>query len=105
VALPANAGDWTGVLYLATLAGALTFITQAWAQAHVPPTPAAVVYSAEPLWATAFAVVLYGEPLTWPVFVGGGCILAAMLLVSRPEPAPDQAKEESWAAAPEPLAG
>ncbi|MBO3748034.1 DMT family transporter [Streptosporangiaceae bacterium NEAU-GS5] len=101
VQIPATAGDWAGVAYLATLAGALAFLTQAWAQAHVPPTPAAVVYSAEPLWATACAVIVYGEPLAWPVYLGGGCILAAMLLVSRPEPV----KEETWAVAPEPLAG
>nr|WP_083976290.1 DMT family transporter [Herbidospora sakaeratensis] len=86
ITLPQNAVDWTGVVYLATIAGAGTFLAQTWAQAHVPPTAAAVVIAVEPVWATAFAAVLYGEPLTWTVLVGGGCMLAAMGIVARPVP-------------------
>ncbi|GAB1821810.1 DMT family transporter [Herbidospora sp. RD11066] len=86
ITLPQSAGDWTGVVYLATIAGAGTFLAQTWAQAHVPPTAAAVVIAVEPVWATAFAAVLYGEPLTWTVLVGGGCMLAAMGIVARPVP-------------------
>ncbi|WP_083950065.1 DMT family transporter [Herbidospora yilanensis] len=86
ITLPHGAADWTGVLYLATVAGAGTFLAQTWAQAHVPPTTAAVVIAVEPVWATAFAAVLYGEPLTWTVLVGGGCMLAAMGIVARPVP-------------------
>ncbi|GLX94439.1 DMT family transporter [Herbidospora sp. NBRC 101105] len=86
ITLPEGAGDWIGVLYLATVAGAGTFLAQTWAQAHVPPTAAAVVIAVEPVWATAFAAVLYGEPLTWTVLVGGGCMLAAMGIVARPVP-------------------
>ncbi|GIH26800.1 permease [Acrocarpospora phusangensis] len=98
VALPASAGDWAGVLYLATIAGAFTFLAQTWAQAHVPPTAAAVVISAEPLWATGFAFALYGEALTWPVLVGGTCVVAAMILVAWPRreaTVPDWLPEEA----------
>ncbi|GAA1007568.1 permease [Acrocarpospora pleiomorpha] len=84
VAMPATTADWAGVLYLATIAGAFTFLAQTWAQAHVPPTAAAVVISAEPLWATGFAFALYDEALTWPVLVGGACVVAAMILVAWP---------------------
>ncbi|WP_214108460.1 DMT family transporter [Acrocarpospora catenulata] len=84
IALPTSPGDWAGVLYLATIAGALTFLAQTWAQAHVPPTAAAVLISAEPLWATAFAATLYAEPVTWPVLIGGACVITAMILVAWP---------------------
>ncbi|GAA3803982.1 DMT family transporter [Sphaerisporangium flaviroseum] len=84
VAVPASAGDWAGLVYLATVAGALSFLTQTWAQAHVPATTAAVVMSVEPLWATAFAVLLYGEAAGWSLLVGGGCVLVAMVLVAVP---------------------
>ncbi|MEO3807670.1 DMT family transporter [Sphaerisporangium sp. B11E5] len=84
VALPSTPGDWAGLVYLATVAGALSFVTQTWAQAHIPAAPAAVVMSVEPLWATAFAVLLYHEPAGWSLLVGGACVLAATLLVSSP---------------------
>ena len=32
-------------------------------------------------WGTAFSVVLYGDPLTWRVFVGGALTVVAVLLV------------------------
>ncbi|MEV7969834.1 DMT family transporter [Sphaerisporangium sp. NPDC088356] len=91
IAVPASFADWAGLVYLATVAGALSFLAQTWAQAHVPATTAAVVMSVEPLWATAFAVLLYGEAAGWSLLVGGGCLLVAMVLVavpSRAAPAP-----------------
>ncbi|MEV6984946.1 DMT family transporter [Sphaerisporangium sp. NPDC051017] len=84
IALPATPGDWAGLVYLATAAGALSFLAQTWAQAHVPATPAAVVMSIEPLWATAFATLLYGEAAGWSLLVGGTCLLTAMVLVAVP---------------------
>jgi drug/metabolite transporter (DMT)-like permease len=91
IAVPSSAADWAGLVYLATIAGALTFLIQTWAQAHVPAATAAVVMSVEPVWATAFAVLLYNEAAGWPLAVGGGCLLTAMILVavpSRPANAP-----------------
>jgi drug/metabolite transporter (DMT)-like permease len=89
IALPATPADWAGLVYLATLAGALSFLTQTWAQAHIPAAPAAIVMSVEPLWATAFAVLLYHEAAGWSLLVGGACVLAATLLVSSPPPPAD----------------
>ncbi|MFC6084081.1 DMT family transporter [Sphaerisporangium aureirubrum] len=84
VTLPATPADWAGLVYLATVAGALSFVTQTWAQAHIPAAPAAIVMSVEPLWATAFAVLLYHETAGWSLLAGGACVLAATLLVSSP---------------------
>lgn len=81
ITLPASAGDWTAILYLAVIAGAATLFLQNWAQAHVESTKAAVVMCSEPVWAAAFAVGLGMEPLTWQMIVGGTAIIAAMYLV------------------------
>jgi drug/metabolite transporter (DMT)-like permease len=91
ITVPGTAADWAGLVYLATFAGALSFLAQTWAQSRVPAVTAAVVMSVEPLWATAFAVLLYGEAAGWSLPVGGGCVLLATILValpSRATPAP-----------------
>ncbi len=86
VATPASAADWGLLLYLAIVAGSLTLFLQIWAQARVPPTPAAVLMAAEPVWAAAFAVTLGGEALTWRTVVGGACVMAALLVVTTQNP-------------------
>ncbi|SFK45347.1 EamA-like transporter family protein [Streptosporangium canum] len=82
--LPRTAGDWALLGHLSIVACALGFLARSYGQLHVPPVPAAVILSAQPLWVTALAVVMYGEPLTWAVFLGGGLIALAMLLVVLP---------------------
>ncbi|SEQ62267.1 DMT family transporter [Microlunatus flavus] len=98
IALPATAGDWVSLLYLAVVAGALCMVLQTWAQAHVEPSRAAVVMAAEPVWAAAFAVALGGERVTARMVLGGLAIVGAMYLVElapRRTPLPhDLADEE-----------
>ena len=81
VELPTSGPDWTIVVYLAVIAGALTMLLQTWAQARVEAARAAVIMAMEPVWAAAFAVALGGESVTWRMIIGGGAILAAMYLV------------------------
>ncbi|HZC27908.1 MAG TPA: DMT family transporter, partial [Actinopolymorphaceae bacterium] len=78
IALPTRTGDWLAVLYLALVAGAFALVTQTWAQAHLPPTRAAVVMCMEPVWAAFFAVLLGDDVLSTRMVAGGGLILAAM---------------------------
>ncbi|MFC7649508.1 EamA family transporter [Streptosporangium lutulentum] len=82
--LPATPGDWAILGHLSIVACALGFLARSFGQVHVPPTPAAVILSAQPLWVTALAVAMYGEPLTWTLLLGGGLIAFAMLLVVLP---------------------
>ncbi|MBB2914438.1 drug/metabolite transporter (DMT)-like permease [Streptosporangium becharense] len=82
--LPGTGADWAAVGHLAVLAGAVSSLAQTWAQARVPAATAAVVMSVEPVWATVFAVLVYGEAAGWPLLVGGGCVLAATVLVTVP---------------------
>ncbi|GAA2875119.1 hypothetical protein GCM10010517_35940 [Streptosporangium fragile] len=112
ITLPATGADWAVVAYLAALAGAAAPLAQTWAQARLPATTAAVVMSAEPVWATAFAVLLYGEAAGWPLLAGGGCVLAATALVAAPHadvPYGDDGRKPRAAGAvsvgSEPLAG
>ena len=80
IVLPAGAGDWASVVYMAVVAGAGAMIGQTWAQAHLPPTRAAIIMTTEPVFAAFFAVLLGGESLTVRMIVGGLLVVAAMLL-------------------------
>ena len=81
ITLPSGAADWGSVVYMALVAGALALFGQTWAQAHLPPTRSALIMSMEPVFAAVFAVVLGGEDATYRMLVGGGLVLAAMLIV------------------------
>ena len=65
---------------MAVFAGAGAMIGQTWAQAHLPPTRAAIIMSMEPVFAALFAVLLGGESATVRMVVGGLLVLAAMLI-------------------------
>ncbi|HEX4688980.1 MAG TPA: DMT family transporter [Nocardioides sp.] len=78
--LPDRLGDWLSVLYMAVFAGAGAMIGQTWAQAHLPPTRAAIIMSMEPVFAALFAVLFGGESATIRMLVGGLLVLSAMLL-------------------------
>ena len=69
------------IAYVGLLSSALTFTLLAVALRHTPPAEAAVIVSAEMLFAALAAYLLLGErvdPLGW---IGAGLILAAVLLV------------------------
>ncbi|RJK94891.1 DMT family transporter [Vallicoccus soli] len=84
IAVPDRTGDWVALLYVALVAGAFALVVQTWAQAHLPPTRAAVVMTLEPVWAAGFAVAFAGEVLGWRTLVGGLLVLAAMYLCEVP---------------------
>ncbi len=91
ITVPDRAGDWWSVLYMAVVAGALAMLAQTWAQAHLDAARAALVMTLEPVFAATFAVVLGTESVHGRLLVGGGLVLAAMMLAERsgrPAPAP-----------------
>jgi drug/metabolite transporter (DMT)-like permease len=79
--LPTGAGDWSSVIYMALVAGALALIVQTWAQAHLAPTRAAIAMTMEPVFASSFAVVFGSDSLTGRMLIGGALVVAAMYLV------------------------
>jgi len=81
ITLPDRGSDWLSVLYMAIFAGALAMAGQTWAQAHLSPTRAAIIMSMEPVFAAFFAVIFGDESATARLFLGGGLVLGAMLIV------------------------
>ena len=80
IVLPTRLDDWLSILYMAVFAGAAAMIGQTWAQAHLPPTRAAIIMSMEPVFAALFAVLLGGESMTLRMVFGGLLVLSAMLM-------------------------
>ncbi len=81
ITLPQGGGQWSSLLYMALVAGAVALWAQTWAQSHLPATRAAIVMTMEPVFATFFAVLLGGESLTGRMVLGGAMVLAAMYVV------------------------
>ncbi len=80
VEAPPDRSVWVALAVTALGATALAFVVQTWAQAHLPPTRAAVVMTMEPVFAGLFAVVLAGESLGPRTLVGAALVLVAMVL-------------------------
>jgi drug/metabolite transporter (DMT)-like permease len=78
---PPDGGVWLAILLTSLAATALAFFVQTWAQAHLPPTRAAVVMTMEPVFAGVFGVALGGDRLGPRTVVGALLVLAAMYLV------------------------
>lgn len=81
ITLPSTGEQWASMLYMVVFASIAAMWVQTWAQAQISATRAAVIMTAEPVWATAFAVAFGGEGLTWRLIIGGGMILGAMYAV------------------------
>jgi len=73
------------IVFTAIVTTALAFVALMWGQARVTATEAAVMLAFEPVAASFTSILLDREPLT-PVFIAGGAIiLAAMVLSQLPE--------------------
>ncbi|MEK6372512.1 MAG: DMT family transporter [Acidobacteriota bacterium] len=73
------------IVFTAVVTTALAFVALMWGQARVTATEAAVMLAFEPVAASFTSILLDREPLT-PVFIAGGAIiLAAMVLSQLPE--------------------
>jgi len=81
LAPPPDGGVWFAILLTALAATAFAFFVQTWAQAHLPPTRAAVVMTMEPVFAGIFGVAIGGDQLGPRTVAGAAMVLAAMYLV------------------------
>jgi drug/metabolite transporter (DMT)-like permease len=81
LAPPPDAAVWGAVLLTAVAATALAFFIQTWAQAHLPPTRAAVVMTMEPVFAGIFGVAFGGDSLGARTIAGAVLVLVAMYTV------------------------
>jgi drug/metabolite transporter (DMT)-like permease len=70
---------WFGIVITGVFASALAFPLQAWAQARMSATRAALIMAMEPAWALFFAVLLAHQQLNVPQVVGAVLVLGAVV--------------------------
>ncbi|OEO28473.1 hypothetical protein VW23_004640 [Devosia insulae DS-56] len=75
------AAGWVQILYVGLMSTALAFTLQAIAQQHVPAANAAIVLSAESLFAALGGALLLGERLPLIGYAGAALIFFAIILV------------------------
>lgn len=80
-ALDGFAATWMELLYTGLLSTALAFTLQAIAQQHVPAANAAIVLSAESLFAALGGALILGERLSPVGYAGATLIFLAIILV------------------------
>ena len=79
--LAAISAGWIEIAYAAVLSTAIGFTLQAVGQQHVPPANAAIILSAESLFAALGGALILGERLPMVGYAGATLIFAAILLV------------------------
>jgi len=75
------AGGWVEILYSGILSTAVAFTLQAIAQQYVPPANAAIILSAESLFAALGGALILGERLPPIGYLGAAMIFIAIVLV------------------------
>ena len=76
--LPTTTFDWGAILFMATIAGLVAMFLQSWSQTILSATTVALMFSLEPVFASAFAIAFWGEEITVRLVWGGILILLAM---------------------------
>lgn len=79
--IQAISSGWIEIAYAAVLSTAVGFTLQAVGQEHVPPANAAIILSAESLFAALGGALILGERLPLIGYAGATLIFAAILLV------------------------
>jgi drug/metabolite transporter (DMT)-like permease len=70
------------ILYLGLVCTAVNFVMMTWAQARVGAVIAAIIYTLEPVIAASISIGIGREPFGWKLPIGGGLVVAAMLVAS-----------------------
>lgn len=92
VTAPATGRVWLALLATALGSSVFGISVQTWAQRHVSPTRAAVIFSSEAPFAALFAWLLADERLPSRAWAGAALIMAGMLAAEiRPAEAADEA--------------
>lgn len=81
VALPASRAEWWAVIITSLAATAFAFVVQLWAQSRLSAIATSVIVTLEPVFAALFAVA-EGESIGWSVVIGGGLVVASMLVLA-----------------------
>lgn len=79
--IDAIASGWVEIAYAAVLSTAVGFTLQAIGQQHVPPANAAIILSAESLFAALGGALILGDRLPAVGYAGAALIFSAIVLV------------------------
>ncbi|MBI5836381.1 MAG: DMT family transporter [Candidatus Eisenbacteria bacterium] len=71
---------WGAMLWLGVIANGIPLLVQSWAQKHTTAVHVAVIYALEPLFAALFSYLWLGDQMTPQAWVGGGVILAGVVV-------------------------
>lgn len=80
---PVAAEVWLAIAYTGVAATALAYLVQTAAQRVIAPTPAAVIFSAEPAFAGLFGFVFAGDRIGARGGVGAALILGGIFVAAR----------------------
>lgn len=83
--IPATAGAWGGILYLALLSSVLGTYMQTRYQRETTPSRAGVIFTLESVFAAIIGAIALDESLT-PLSLAGGAFIVAGLLVTELSP-------------------
>jgi drug/metabolite transporter (DMT)-like permease len=78
--LPTSTIAWVVLLFTAIFGTSLAFLVQNYAQKYTTATKAAIIFTAEPVFALIFSFLLLGETLSQEGIVGATLIVVGMLL-------------------------
>lgn len=70
---------WGVIVYLAVAATALVIALQTWALPRTTSVKAALLFSTEPIFASAFAMAFFGERMTPREYLGAALVMAGVL--------------------------
>lgn len=78
--IPAN--SWWAIGYLVLFGSVLTFIAFIYALQNLPPEISSVYAYVNPIIAVLFGALIFGEPLTMAIAIGGAITLSGLYLVN-----------------------
>ncbi len=81
VTLAIISAGWVQIAYTAVFSTAIGFTLQAVGQRYVPPANAAIILSAESLFAALGAALVLGERLSGAGYLGAGLLFVAIVMV------------------------
>jgi len=76
---PPNTPVWVAIAITGVFASALAFYVQTLAQKHIDPNRVALIFTLEPAWALAAAVILAGQRFGVEQALGAALMLAAIV--------------------------
>ncbi|MFD9125174.1 EamA family transporter [Kitasatospora sp. NPDC059571] len=80
-----SAGSWAALGYLVVFGSLVAFSAYAWLLQRAPLPLVATYAYVNPVVAVLLGWLVLSEPLTWPIVLGGGIVVAGVCLVVRTE--------------------